>query len=82
MVLHLILFAVALIACSGLPGLFLSRETRTGQTIATALTALGSIVGLAAATFILLSNSNQQTLALPDWLMTGGLSIKADALSA
>src|SRR6266496_2351427 len=52
--------AIILLACSGVPGAFMSRRSSFGQHIATALAVVGSALGVAAAFFCLAGGGASQ----------------------
>ncbi|HET9752971.1 MAG TPA: proton-conducting transporter membrane subunit, partial [Myxococcales bacterium] len=77
----LALLACALAASSGTPGLFLPREGRAGERVASALIVAAGLAGLAAAGLAIAAPS-ARGISLP-WAVPGGaLEIRADGLSA
>ncbi|MCI0365715.1 MAG: hypothetical protein L0219_17785 [Phycisphaerales bacterium] len=77
---RLILVAAGLLALSGVPGLFLSRRSMTGQTIATALAVFGAIIGLAGA-MAAPATSESIRVSIP-WSIPGAaFSLRIDSLS-
>jgi NADH:ubiquinone oxidoreductase subunit 5 (subunit L)/multisubunit Na+/H+ antiporter MnhA subunit len=78
--LNLCAIAIVLIACSGVPGLFLPRHSPWGQRIATGLVCFGVVFGISgvAAAFF---HSENGLYILP-WNAAGGSLVGLDALSA
>src|SRR5205085_4798726 len=77
----LAVLACAVAAASGVPGLFLSRETRAGERLACALLGAAGAAGLASAVLAVTSPSSPG-IALP-WAGPGGaLEVRVDGLSA
>ncbi len=77
----LALAACALAALSGVPGLFLPRECRAGERLASALVAVSGAAGVTAAVLAFTSPS-LRGIALP-WAVPGGaLEVRVDGLSA
>ncbi|HEY6909279.1 MAG TPA: proton-conducting transporter membrane subunit [Myxococcales bacterium] len=78
---RLTLLACALAALSGMPGLFMRREGRAGERIASALVVAAGIAGLWAA-WLAVAAPSSRGISLP-WAVPGGaLEIRADGLSA
>ena len=80
MFLDLTLFAIALAAASGLPGLFMARSSVWGERIAAALMACAALAGLTGAAGGL-CGSGVPTRFFP-WPAVGGAVVGLDALSA
>jgi hydrogenase-4 component B len=78
----LVVGAIAVIAISGLPGLFAARSSRRGERIAAALVVVGAAAGIAAAVRALVAPDTADPIVLP-WSVPGGsFHIEIDALSA
>jgi hydrogenase-4 component B len=78
----LVVAGIAVAASSGVPGLFLKRESQLGERIALALLAIAAITGGWGAARALVSPSAGPGLAF-HWLVPGGeLRVYIDALSA
>lgn len=77
----MLLVSAALHALSGVPGLFMSRHTATGQRIALGLTCLASVVGLAGVALVFVQGPASASLP---WHLIGSepMLITADGLSA
>lgn len=78
--LGLIMFAIALTAVSGLPGLFLKRSSIWGQRMAVAIIGVGAILGWISAWPVLITDRYFQ-FEIP-WPAVGNLQFALDALSA
>lgn len=77
----LILLGITLAAASGVPGLFLSRHTTTGQRLATGLAVLGAALGLAGVG-VFWAGGDCRPLVLP-WPLPGAeFHVALDGLSA
>ena len=78
----LVMGGVGFAALSGLPGLFMKRESAAGERIAVALLAFATVSGGVGAVRALIAPSQGSGLAL-DWPVPGGMfRIYVDALSA
>jgi len=77
----LVLAAAAMAATSGLPGLFLRRDSNAGQYLATVLSVLGSVVGFSAALQVLLFGQGAG-ISLPIAIPGAEIRLAVDALSA
>jgi hydrogenase-4 component B len=76
----LVLGAIALLAGSGVPGLFLPRTSAVGQWLAVLLASAGSVLGIAGAVGAAASGETPE-LALP-WSVPGGeFAVAVDGLS-
>ena len=76
-----LLLAIALIAVSGVPGVFLGRTTLDGQWMATLLLVLGSALGLVSVGWFWASGQNQ-AIELPWPLPNAEFKLAIDGLSA
>jgi hydrogenase-4 component B len=73
--------AVALVASSGVPGLFLDRKSRAGERIAAVVMAAGAVPGVAGASIAAFADP-PPAIDLP-WPVPGGaFSVAVDAISA
>jgi hydrogenase-4 component B len=73
--------AVALVASSGVPGIFLDRGSRAGERIAVAIMAVGAVLGLAGASMAAFAGM-PPSISLP-WPVPGGaFSVAVDTISA
>lgn len=80
MPLNLVLIAIAIVAISGIPGIFMTKKSSSGQITAACLMVLGSIIGLLGAWMGLFSHDNSlQALA---WPAANNTFIGLDPLSA
>jgi hydrogenase-4 component B len=77
----MVLWGIALAACSGVPGLLLSRSSMSGQWIATLLATLGSGLCLASVG-VFWATGESQPVVLPWSLLGAKLSVAIDGLSA
>jgi len=76
----LLLSSVALHALSGVPGLFLSRKTMTGQRLATFLSCVATLIGLTGVALVFLRGTDSLSLS---WDAIGDpMRVTADGLSA
>jgi hydrogenase-4 component B len=77
----LVLLGIILAGASGVPGLFLSRHTTRGQSLATALAGLGAALSLAGIA-VFWAGGDSRALVLP-WPLPGAeFSVALDGLSA
>jgi hydrogenase-4 component B len=76
------LVGIALIAFSGVPGLFLSRHANTGQLISVALAVLGSLLGLGAVALFWLTGRSE--VYVRPWLLVRDVDFRVamDGISA
>lgn len=81
MALKWILSATALLAFSGVPGLFWDKRSLTGQKLATALAIVGGLAGLVGTGFVLIAGEHGQII-LPWFFPLGRFSVMIDALGA
>ncbi len=77
---RLVLVAAALLAISGVPGLFLDRRSMCGQNIATLLASIASIIGLAGVLSYAWADAPVRS-SLPWSIMGAAMSVHIDALS-
>src|SRR5215211_1586733 len=78
---QLILLGALAAALSGVPGLFLSRQSAAGQRLAAFLLVLGCVLGLAGV-FVFWSTGDSAELRYP-WCVPGGeFHVQVDGLSA
>ena len=80
MSLVMVLIAIIMMAGSGLSGLFLSRQTAAGQRIATVMTTIAAVVGLAGALLGLLPH-HVSPVTLPFKVLGDYPSLAVDSLS-
>jgi hydrogenase-4 component B len=78
---QLVLAAIAIVAASGVVGLVFSRHSAAGQYVATALTAVGSVIGIGGLVAFWMFSSSRP-IAYP-WSVPGGeFAVGIDGLSA
>ena len=77
----LLLSAAAVLALSGVPGLFLSRTGPTGQRVSTGLVAVGCLVGLVGIG-VYWATGDGSGVVLPSFVPTGTVRARVDGLSA
>jgi hydrogenase-4 component B len=78
---RLVICAIITLAASGVPGVFLSRQSNLGQWVTTLLTVIGALLGLAGVSLFLGSGESQE-LSLP-WPVPGGrFAVVLDGISA
>jgi hydrogenase-4 component B len=77
----MIVGAVALLASSGVPGIFLDRTSRAGERIAAVVMAAGAVLGLAGASIAAFAET-APTIDLPWPVPGGGFSVSVDPISA
>jgi len=77
----LILLGTAVVAVSGVPGLFLSRKSTTGQWVTTVLAVAGSVLGLAGVGNALVSEDGPP-LVWPWHVPGGAFAVAVDGISA
>lgn len=78
---RLVLTAAALLAVSGVPGLFLGRGSASGQRLAAALAVAAAAVGLAG-TSLCLSSGAAPGVSVPWRVLGGSFDVAVDGLSA
>lgn len=77
----MILIAIAILCCSGLPSCLLSSMSTAGQWIAMFLMLLGSVTGLSGIVIVSLSATTLPTLSIPWCLPWGQFAVAVDPIS-